>query len=111
MNYPTKQLQQSVSLINKDLSLENPLPALCDEDDTTKAYQLLKSRLTGAINYLLDNNLSQLLNALYRMDANEVKVKHIIATCEPGKIAEALAELVIEREVQKVMIREKYKSI
>lgn len=110
MTYPAKHLQQSISLINKDLALEQPLPTLGADDDAS-AHKQLRHWLTGAINYLLDKNMSQLLNALYRMDVNEFKVKNILAVGEPGKIGEALADLIIERAVQKVLIREKYSSL
>ena len=68
----------------------------------------LHSYLTSAIKELLDKDFNKLLNALYRIDVSEQKVSEAINMEAPENIASSLANLVIDRELQKVITRRKY---
>lgn len=95
------QLSQALVLVNKDFNLEIPLA----EVTAVSEFQKL---LTGLIGHLLDNDFERLLNGLYRIDVSEEKVK--LAMASQGNIAEQVAQLIIEREMQKVITREKYRE-
>lgn len=96
---------QTASLIQKDLSLDqDDLPA------SVATLDELKSKLVPVITYLLDKDMNRLLNALYRIDINETKVKQVLTLGTPGNIATELAALIIERELQKVITRKKYRD-
>ncbi|MBL6447239.1 hypothetical protein JMN32_13030 [Fulvivirga sp. 29W222] len=96
---------QTVSLIKKDLSLDqNALP------ESVTSIDDLKELLIPVINYLLDRDMPRLLNALYRIDISESKVKEILTVDNPSDIAPKLTTLIIERELQKVITRRKYSS-
>lgn len=71
-------------------------------DDLVKA-------ITPAVANLLDRDMQGLLNALYRIDVDEDKFKKILSTEVPEKIAYSLSKLIIERELQKIITRKKYK--
>ncbi len=72
-------------------------------------YSKIKSRLSTLISNLLDSDLQGLLSLLYRIDVSEQKVKAILATANTGEIAEQIAALIIERQIQKVISRRAYK--
>ena len=92
-------------LIIHDLNLE-------EEKNIVLAHNLeeLKSKLEKIIAYLLDNEFERLLNAMYRLDINENKFKEALAFNGIQDISERITELIIEREVQKIETRIRYKS-
>ncbi|MBX9852381.1 MAG: hypothetical protein K2X86_11570 [Cytophagaceae bacterium] len=69
----------------------------------------LKEKLAHAISILLNRDMNRLLNIFYRMDLSEQKVNRIISESAPQEISSQLADLVIEREMQKAITRSKYK--
>ncbi|MTI19647.1 hypothetical protein E1176_01295 [Fulvivirga sp. RKSG066] len=89
-------------LIKKDLALDSELPDLASDLED------LKKKLTPIINHLLDHDLNRLLTALYRIDVSEAKVKKVIASAKPEIIGDTIAQLIIDRELQKVETRRKY---
>ena len=94
-------LAQALVLANKDFNLEIP----GSEVSTAEDFQQL---LTEVIRHVLDNDFERLLNGLYRIDVDEEKVKRAMASEED--VAGQIASLIIEREMQKVVTREKYRS-
>ena len=92
------------NLVSKDLALDYELP------DTIESIEELKNQLTQVINTLLNRDMNRLLTALYRIDVSEKKVKNILTVSSPENIASEIADLIIERESQKVITRKKYKS-
>jgi len=87
-----------------------------ESQEITKQYKLspedfseIISRLSNLINNLLDSDIQGLLSLLYRIDVSEQKVKTILATVNPGEMAEQIAVLIIERQIQKINTRRKYK--
>ncbi len=70
----------------------------------------LKERLTKKITELLDTDYERLLNILYRIDINEHKLNELFGSKNRDYIPERLAELIIERQLQKVTIRNMYRS-
>lgn len=99
------EVKQAVHLIQKDLSLDHEsLPeSVASTDD-------LKKALIPVINYLLNKDLNRLLNALYRIDISEKKVKEVLTLEHPENMASCLADLIVQREMQKVITRNKYKG-
>jgi uncharacterized membrane protein YheB (UPF0754 family) len=71
----------------------------------------LEQALASIINTLLNQDLSRLMNAFYKIDLDEVIFKEIITRESPDNIGLALAKEVIKRELQKVATREKYRGI
>ncbi len=76
----------------------------------TNPFDLLVEKLAFVINDFLDYDMSKLLNILYKIDVNEQQLKMILSEEQPENIAYKIAVLVVEREKQKVLTREKYKS-
>lgn len=64
--------------------------------------------LTSHINNMINSNLEQLVNLLYRIDVNEQKIRECLAN-KPGEDAASLiAILIIERLEQKIKSRQQY---
>ena len=94
-------LTEALVLANKDFNLDIPET----EVSTAEDFQLI---LTKLIRHLLDNDFESLLNGLYRIDVSEEKVKQAMSSS--GDTAEEIALLIIERELQKVETRRKYRK-
>ena len=59
---------------------------------------------------LLDNNFSLLVNTLYRIDVSEEKLNELFGSKNRVSIPSTLADLIIERQLQKIHFRKKYKE-
>ncbi len=70
----------------------------------------LLSWLTQKIIFLLLHDMEKLLHILYRIDVKELLVKDVFAQHDPKKIAPLLAELILNRELEKVHTRLKYRQ-
>jgi hypothetical protein len=67
-------------------------------------------QLTAAIVFLLLHDMDKLLNILYRIDVFERDTKAAFAQNNPQLIAPRLAELILEREMQKAKTRIAYRN-
>jgi hypothetical protein len=79
-------------------SLEISLP------DTISAKEL-KEKLVAHINHLINHDFEKLVFYLYRIDVNETKMKHLLDQREGENAAELIADLIIERQLQKIKSR------
>jgi hypothetical protein len=70
----------------------------------------LKIYLTEKLKDMLDNNYDQLVNMLYRIDVSEEKLNELFGSKNRTYIPSALADLIIERQLQKIHFRKKYKE-
>ena len=68
----------------------------------------IREVLAARIAELLLEDFPRLANAFYRLDVDEEKTKAILKSDAVEQIPEQLADLVIEREVQKYATRLKY---
>lgn len=69
-----------------------------------------KEYLTGRLTFLLENKYDTLMNILYRIDVNEEKLAKLFSETNRDSIPETLSELIIERQLQKVKMRQQYRS-
>jgi hypothetical protein len=69
----------------------------------------LKEQLTNTVVYMLLHEMEKLMGILYRIDVNEKKVKEAFGQNNPKLIAPILANLIIERELQKAQHRASFK--
>lgn len=67
-------------------------------------------QLTAAIVFLLLHDMEKLLNILYRIDVFERDTKAAFAQNNPEQIAPRLAELILNREMQKAETRLAYRN-
>lgn len=94
------------SLINKDLGIyeENMMIPSGGLDRDS-----IREKLAIVIAHLLEHHFEKLLQAMYRLDVSETKFHQVMHGKPPEEIPFALADLVIERELQKVRTRIMYK--
>lgn len=78
------------------------------EVEDISSEDLLRARLIEAFAYLLDNNISKMMNILYRADVNEEKLKALLISNADLPSAEVIADAYISRQKEKVETRKKY---
>lgn len=76
--------------------------------DPENAYNELLYQVSPHIAKLIESDYKKLLNLLYRIDVNESKISAIVSDTTVGSLSEAIADLVIRRELQKIVIRRHY---
>lgn len=85
--------------INKDLSILLPAKMSLEE---------LQQRLAEHINELIKTDFHKLIALLYRIDVSEPKLKQLLQQ-QPGKdTGDLIAELIIERQLQKIKSRKQF---
>ena len=94
------KLEIAQKLVVKDLNLKEPGLIFSSLDK-------LIDWLATEIKQLIDEDFERMLTVLYRIDVNEEKTKEAFTMSDPSR---QLARLIIERELQKVASREKYKD-
>ncbi len=103
--YAPQIWQQTKSLISQDFDITVPVSL-----DGKNAYEQLKEWLSNIINEKIRYDLEGLLNILYRLDIAEKRAMAALNNETPEPVHYALADLIIEREIQKVHTRNWYKQ-
>ena len=75
-----------------------------------KTLEEFRLYLTGKISDLLDTKYDTLINILYRIDVEEEKLNKLFSGKDREHIPEALADIIIERSLQKIIFRQMYKE-
>ena len=70
----------------------------------------LHHQLSEAINRLINDDFPQLINILYRLDISEIKVKSILKLSPEKNAGELIADLIIERQRQKLDTLRQFRS-
>lgn len=99
-------LPEAVLLVSKDFNLTDDAPSTT-HTQSTEAFRLW---LAGLIEHKLETDLEGFLQALYRLDISESKAMLALSNQTESPAPFALADLIIEREIQKVNTRRLYKE-
>ena len=67
----------------------------------------LKQKLSIHINYLINYDFEKLIFYLYRIDVNESKIRQLLEQQEGEDAGGLIADLIIERQLQKIESRKK----
>ena len=67
-------------------------------------YEGLKHLLASKVNGLINNDFTQLVHLLYKVDVNEAKLKRLLKENDTNA-GEIIADLIIERQLQKIKSR------
>lgn len=73
--------------------------------DPSQTYQQLRDSLATQINELINEDFEKLVFLLYRIDVDEARMRTLLAEHGHGNSAELLADLVLERQMQKIKSR------
>jgi hypothetical protein len=93
--------QDIIPLLNKELSLELPTKVTMEE---------LQLKLSNYINQLINSDFEKLVFYLYRIDVNETKMKQLLQKQGGENAAGLIAQLIIDRQLEKLKARAEYKS-
>lgn len=88
---------------NINQSLEIELASAISEKE-------LREQLVAHINQLINTNFEKLVFYLYRIDVDETKMRRLLEQREGEDAAGLIADLIIERQVQKIASRKKFKK-
>jgi hypothetical protein len=94
------QSQDQSSLLSKIISAVNSL----DQITNVK----MREELISLINELINEDFQSLIQLLYRIDVNEKKIRLYLEENSDKDAASVLADLIIERQLQKIESRKKY---
>ena len=92
-----EDLKSLTTIISRDFEIEDLL-----------SEALLRERLVQAFAYLLDNDISKMMNILYRTDVNEDELKKLLISNSELPSAEVIADAYLARQKQKIETRKKY---
>lgn len=100
-------LEEVVAQVNKDFRLQGFDVEFSGEGET--AYKELTDQLKPVIEYMLENQTEKFWNLVYAIDLSEVKVRRILfGKDEEIDAIQELTDLILKRELQKVVIRLHY---
>ena len=88
---------------NINQSLEISLPVTISSKE-------LKEKLTAFINDLINHDFEKLVFYLYRIDVNETRMKQLLDQRDGENAAGLIADLIIERQIEKIKSRKETKS-
>lgn len=101
-------IKEATAIISHEL-------ALTDEESLAliaiNNYEVLKIQLAEKIDYLLKYDIEKLRYVLYRIDINEQKVKDALANFPIEESVLHIAELILQREIQKAISRKQYAAV
>ena len=90
--------EQVLQEISKELEIE------LYEKDHPYARRILAER----INELINTDFEKLVSILYRMDVSEIKLKQLLKDNPGADAGTIIADLMIERQAEKIKSREQY---
>ncbi len=103
-NLSSKDIDDLVFLCGKDFGLEKR------SEKEFANFKAVTEWLEKEIQMLLNQDLQRLLHVLYRIDISEESTRNVLSLTEPSQMAKKFTELIINRELQKVETRKKYRS-
>lgn len=90
---------------------EEQLIALLNEQTHSPSAQAtLLQEITAVVNELIAHDFSKLVEILYRVDVNETTLKENIAKSAGGDAAPIIAQMLLERQQQKLALRQSFRS-
>lgn len=72
------------------------------------SYDGIKAHLVSYINDLIKNDFEKLVAHLYRIDVNETKLRSLLQQHPQEDAGNIIAELIIERQEQKIRSRQQF---
>ena len=78
-------------------------------DSLNSSFEENRKQLIFVVNQLIQNDFNKLITILYRIDIDEQKLKTALFE-NPAPPAETIANLIIERQLQKIKFRKLYQQ-
>jgi len=104
----TKLISPLCEILEKDFSLvKNELPVVSSyNEDLEKIREHLRERVAE----LMENDFDLFVNTLYRIDVPEPKIRAAFNDKDKSTLNQKIADLILERELQRVRTRIMYKE-
>jgi len=97
LNATVAQLQKDFAMLDLDIQID-----LTEEDP----YGRFRQKMEEILQFLIERNDDKLANLLYRIDLNEDTIRQ--NSSENDDFTTLLADLIIRRELMKVIIRKEF---
>ena len=94
--------------VSKDF-VKNDSSSLVPNNDYERLEEFRKY-LTDKMKDMLDKNYNLLINTLYRIDISEKKLSELFSAKNKDSIPQKLANLIIERQIEKINYRKRYRE-
>ena len=94
--------------ISKDFSTSKTSIEVVEE--YSKDIESLRAHLTKKITEMMEKDFDRFLNNLYRIDVSEEKVTKVLSTAPFELVPSMLADLIIERQIQRINTQRLYKE-
>jgi hypothetical protein len=93
--------KELVPAINQSMELEIP---------ATGTLEQLREKLSVHINELINHDFEKLVFHLYRIDVDEARMRALLANKAGENAGGLIADLIIERQLQKLRNKERFKQ-
>ena len=103
-----KHINEIVKFVEKDFLIDENNSLIPSTDIVS--LEEFRKYLSEKLKLLLDERFDTLVNILYRIDINEKKLRELFSGQNRGFIPASLADLIIERQLQKIRLRKLYKE-
>ena len=90
-----------IQLVNEEMAIELPEQISFNE---------IRELLGQNVNDLIVNDFQKLVSLLYRIDINEARLKGLLKEENHEDAGRVIADLIIERQLQKIKTRQQFKQ-
>jgi hypothetical protein len=108
MENEEKQVNEIVKFVEKDFLIDDRNSLIPSAD--LVSLEEFRKYLAEKLKYLLDEKFDTLVNILYKIDISEKKLSELFSGENRDFIPVSLADLIIERQLQKIKLRKLYKE-
>ncbi len=88
---------------------------ILQQNKEDSGYEIIKTesnsfeKLCDYISWLMESRMDFLLSLMYRLDVTEKSIKEALHPSNPVNPVKALAELIIQRQLNRIKTKEKYR--
>ena len=97
-NDEQEYLPEARAELNKEYGLLSPATAFSE----------WRRQLVAELNRLIQTDFNRLISGLYRLDVSEAKLKYLLQNNPAENAGAIIADLIIERQVQKIKSRREF---
>ncbi|MFI5237152.1 MAG: hypothetical protein ACHQLA_04380 [Ignavibacteriales bacterium] len=108
MDDEQKQVAEVTRFVEKDFLISENKSLIPSTDIVS--LEEFRKYLTEKLKFLLDDKFDTLVNILYRIDISEKKLSQLFSGNNRDSLPGNLADLIIERQLQKIKLRKLYKE-
>lgn len=92
-------------LLQKEITQYTDITLMVQGNDAA----LFRQRLAAYVNRLITGDFNKLVYILYRLDISEKRLKQLLASQQQTDAGLVIANMIIERQLQKIQSRKQYR--